>query len=186
MRAVATTDFLAEPEDLAVWLGVPAPDPKLLQALGAASNRFRGQVRHPVSFVGGDVITLDGDGTNTLLLPVEPVTALEKLVLSGTELVDGTDFEWSQDGFVRRLNGLWPCRLRCVQITYSHGYALIPDDISEVVIDQARVLFVVRPGVQTAQVGGQSIGFGAQAAVGVTAQWSEVVAKYRLNRGDRT
>lgn len=186
MLAVTATDYLADPEDLAVWLGVPASDTKLLQALAAASNRFRGQVRHPVSFVADDTITLDGHGTSSILLPAEPVTAIAGLSLDGVELVDGTDYEWSQDGYVRRLNYLWPNRLRCIEVTYSHGYADIPPDIAEAIVDQARAQYVVRPGVQTVQVGGQSVGFGAQASVGVTKQWSEAVARYRLNRGDRT
>lgn len=186
MLAVTATDYLADPEDLAVWLGVPASDSKLLQALAAASNRFRGQVRHPVSFVAGDVITLDGQGTSSIFLPAQPVTAVESLTLDGTALVDGTDFEWSQDGFVRRLGCLWPNRLRCIEISYSHGYAIIPADIAEAVVDQARAQYAVRPGVQSVQVGGQSVNFGAQASVGVTAQWSAAVARYQLNRGDRT
>lgn len=185
MLAVTATDYLADPEDLAVWLGVPASDTKLLQALAAASNRFRGQVRHPVSFVAGDVITLDGHGTSSVFLPAQPVTAVESLKLDGTELVDGTDFEWSEDGFVRRLGCLWPNRLRCIEVSYSHGFTVIPADISEAVVDQARAQYVARPGVQSVQVGGQSVSFGAQSSVGVTAQWSSAVARYRLNRGDR-
>lgn len=184
MPAVATTDFLAPPADLAVWLGVPATDPKLRAALGAASSRFRGQVRHPVSYVADETLVLDGYGTKTVLLPAAPVTAVSELLLDGVELVDGTDFEWSQDGYVRRLGCVWPNRLRCIQITQSHGYDPIPEDIAEVIIDQARSQYTVRPGVQSMQVGGQSIGFGAQASIGVTAQWSAMVEKYKLNRGD--
>lgn len=187
MRAVATTDYLADPADLAIWLGVPDTEPKLLQALGAASSRFRGQVRHHVSLVTGDVLTLDGHGARSVLLPAEPVTAVTSLLLDGEALVDGTDFEWSEDGYLRRLGcGLWPNKLRCIRITYSHGYAEIPEDIAEAVIDQARSQYIVRPGVATMQVGGQQVGFGAQASIGVTAQWSAAVEKYRLNRGDRT
>ncbi|MFF1709315.1 mobile element protein [Streptomyces sp. NPDC058268] len=184
---MATTDYLADPADLAIWLGVPDTDPKLLQALGAASSRFRGQVRHHVSLVTDDEFTLDGTGTRSILLPAQPVTAVASLRLEGAELVDGTDFEWSQDGYVRRLGcGLWPNKLRCIQGVYSHGYAVIPEDIAEAVIDQARSQYIVRPGVATMQVGGQQVGFGAQASIGVTAQWSAAVEKYRLNRGDRT
>lgn len=184
---MATTDYLAEPADLAIWLGVPATDPKLLQALAAASSRFRGQVRHHVSLVTDDLLTLDGNGSRSVLLPAEPVAAVTSLLLNGDPLVDGTDFEWSEDGYVRRLGcGLWPNKLRCIRITYSHGYAEIPEDIAEAVIDQARAQHAVRPGVQSVQVGGQSVAFGAQASIGVTAQWSAAVAKYRLNRGDRT
>lgn len=184
---MATTDYLADPADLAVWLPVPADDPKLLAALAAASSRFRGAVRHPVTAVAGDTVVLDGAGRVSLLLPAAPVTAVTEVLLDGEALVDGADFSWSADGFLRRLGGaVWPDHLRCVQVTYDHGYAQVPEDIAEVVVDQARVLYAVKAGVQTVQAGGITTTFGAQAAVGVSAQWSAAVEKYRLNAGERT
>ncbi|GGU52601.1 mobile element protein [Streptomyces lavendofoliae] len=182
---MVATDPLADPAELAVWLGVPETDPKLLAALNAASRRFRGAVRHPVSLVSGDTVVLDGTGAHSLLLPAAPVVSVESVELEGAALTAGTDYDWSADGYLRRLTTTWPDRLRCLHVTYTHGYALIPEDIKEVVIDQARAMYRVQPGVQTMQVGGQSIGFGAQASIGVTAQWSAMVEKYRLNRGDR-
>ncbi|KMS71768.1 mobile element protein [Streptomyces leeuwenhoekii] len=183
---MATTDYLAEPADLAVWLGVPADDPKLRQALAAASSRFRGAVRHPVTAVTGDVVTVDGTGRESVPLPAAPVTAVSEVRLDGALLAEAADFSWSSDGYLRRLGGqVWPDRLRCIQVTYSHGYEVVPEDIAEVVIDQARALYTVLPGVQTRQVGGQSVTFGVQAAIGVTAQWTAAVERYRLNAGDR-
>jgi hypothetical protein len=184
VRAVATTDFLADPDDLAVWLGVPASDTKLRQALGAASSRFRGAVRHHVSFVADEAVVLDGNGKESLLLPAAPVTAVSSVQVDGTELTYSTDFEWSADGFLRRVGACWPDRLRCIEVVYSHGYEFIPDDIAEVVIDQARAQYAVRPGLTSMTVGGQSVAFGAQASIGVTSQWKTAVEKYRLNSGD--
>lgn len=184
---MVATDPLANPAELSVWLGVPETDQKLVAALNAASRRFRGAVRHPVSLVAADTIVLDGNGCESLLLPAAPVTAVTSVELDGTALVLDTDYAWSSDGYLRRLGGsCWPARLRCIEVTYSHGHALIPDDIQEVVIDQARAIYAVQPGVQQKTVGSQSVTFGAQAATGVTAQWSTVVERYRLNAGDRS
>lgn len=182
---MVATDYLADPAELAAWLPVGEDDPKLLAALRAASRRFRGAVRHPVNLTAGDTVTLDGRGSESILLPTAPVVSVTSLLLDGEELADGAGFAWSEDGFIRRLCGYWPDRLRCITVTYDHGFAEIPDDIQEVVIDQARSMYRVQPGVQTIQAGGESITYGAQAAVGVTAQWSAVVEKYQLNRGDR-
>ncbi|MFE2497088.1 mobile element protein [Streptomyces scopuliridis] len=179
------TDYLADPADLAAWLPVGEDDPKLLAALKASSRRFRGAVRHPVTLTAGDVVTLDGTGRESVLLPAAPVTAVASLLLDGEVLAVAVDFSWSADGFLRRLGYCWPDRLRCIEVTYSHGYAQIPEDIQEVVVDQARAMYRVQPGVQTIQAGGESITYGVQAAAGVTAQWSAVVEKYQLNRGDR-
>jgi hypothetical protein len=184
VRAVATTDYLADPADLAVWLGVPEDDPKLLQALAAASSRFRAAVRHHVSFVAGDTVVRDGTGTESLLLPAAPVTEIASVTLDGEALVYDTDYRWSEDGFLRRNGACWPDKLRCIEVVYSHGFELIPEDIAEAVIDQARAQYAVRPGLTSMTVGGQSVGFGAQASIGVTSQWTTAVAKYQLNRGD--
>lgn len=182
---MVATDPLADPAELAVWLGVPQTDSKLQAALNAASRRFRGAVRHPVTLVFGDTVVLDGNGREALLLPAAPVTAVASVELDSEVLEHGVAYEWSADGFLRRLGGCWPDRLRCVEVTYSHGYAMVPEDIQEVVLDQARAIYAVTPGVQQKTVGSQSVTFGAQAATGVTAQWSAMVEKYRLNAGDR-
>lgn len=178
-------DPLADPQELADWLGVAVDDPKMLRALNAASRRFRGAVHHPVTFVEDDVVTLDGNGRRSLLLPAAPVTEVSEVLLDDEPLTEGEDYSWSANGYLRRPCGLvWPDRLRCLQVTYSHGYAEVPEDIAEVVIDQARAMYVVVPGVQSKQVGGQSVTYGAQAATGVTAQWTAAVERHQLGAGD--
>ncbi|MFF8879606.1 mobile element protein [Streptomyces flaveolus] len=183
--ALPPDGLLADPARLAAWLPVSAEDPKLLEALRAASSRFVGAVRHPVRLVENDTVTLYGDGTDRLLLPAAPVVSVVSVDLDGDPLALGTGYRIRRDvGILRRCGGVWPDWGE-VTVTYSHGYDPIPDEIEEVVIDQARTIYRVQPGVQTVQAGGESITYGAQAAIGVTSQWSEAVAAYRLNRGDR-
>lgn len=177
---MATDDYLADPDELAVWLGKPADDPKLLNALRAATRRFRGAVGHRVTLVTDDVVTLDGGGRRSLLLPVWPTTAVASVVLDGTELVEGMDYSWSDTGVLRRLGDAWPDRLRCLVVTYSHGWVVVPEDIQEAVLDQARSMYTVVPGLQSKTVGAQSVTFGAQAAIGVTSQWSSAVDRYKV------
>jgi hypothetical protein len=181
-------EFLADQAELAEWLDKPADDPKLLAALRAATRRFRGAVGHPMDLVSDDAVTLDGNGRESLLLPVWPVTAVTSVELDGELLIDGTDYSWSEAGMLRRLGyACWPDRLRCIDVVYSHGFGLdlegIPQDVQEAVIDQARTMFTVVPGVQSRAVGGQSVTFGATAAVGVSDQWSKAVARYKVRTG---
>jgi hypothetical protein len=181
---VAADEFLADPAELATWLGRDEDDPKLLAALRAASRRFRGAVGHLVTLVTDEVVTLDGNGRESLLLPVWPTVAVAGVLLDGQEVVDGTDFAWSDAGMLRRLGGeRWPDRLRCVQVTYTHGWTDVPEDIQEAVIDQARTIFTVRPGLQTMQTGGQTLTFGATAATGVTDQWARAVDRHKVRTG---
>lgn len=182
MVALPPDGLLAFPEDLAVWLPVPADDPKLLAALTAASRRFAGAVRHPVARVTGDTVTLYGDGTDRLLLPAAPVVAIAQVLLDGAAV---TDYRVRRDAGVLRRDGCgsWPDWAE-IEVTYDHGWDPIPVDVQEAVIDQARTIYRVQPGVQTVQAGGESITYGLQAAVGVTSQWTAAVEAHRLNRGD--
>ncbi|MFE9845776.1 mobile element protein [Streptomyces goshikiensis] len=177
---MATDTPLADPAELATWLRVPADDLLLLATLRSASRRFRGAVRHEVNLVEGDVVTLDGNGRESLLLPVWPTVAVTKVLLDGKELVDGTDYSWSAAGILRRLGcQVWPDRLRCIEVTYSHGWAEIPADISDAVIEQARAAFRSEPGIKSKAVGGQSVTF----ETGVTGQWSETVQRHQVRTG---
>lgn len=182
---MAATDLLADPDELAVWLGVPADNPQLLAALTAASRRFRGAVGHPITFVEGDTTVLDGNGRTEILLPAAPVTAITSVTLDDTLLVEGTDYTWSADGYLRRADCQpWPDRLRCLTVVWDHGTVEVPEDIQEAVIDQARSMFRVQPGIQSYTAGSESVTFGAQASVGVTSQWSSAVARHRLGTAE--
>jgi hypothetical protein len=180
----ADESLLADPAELAAKLGRSEDDPKLLYALRAASRRFRGQVGHPVILVADVVVVLDGLGRESLLLPVWPTVAVAEVLLDGVLLVEGTDYDWSEAGILRRLGcARWPDRLRCLQVTYSHGWADIPEDIQEVVLERAEAGFTIPVGVQSKAVGGQSVTFGAQAASGSTEAWTLAVARHKVRTG---
>ncbi|MEV5977492.1 mobile element protein [Streptomyces sp. NPDC052114] len=173
--------LLAEPAALDAYLGVGVDNPQLLAALYAASSRFRGHVRHPVTRVTGDVEQHDGDGTNVLHLRAAPIIAVTLVEVDGTAVTDYKVLRRS--GVLKRTVGCWPVDAE-IDVTYDHGLALVPADIAEVVVDQARVIYRVDPAIQQVSTGSDSVTFAATAAVGVTSQWSEAVAAYRLNHGD--
>ncbi|MFF9568497.1 mobile element protein [Streptomyces sp. NPDC014685] len=177
----ADDDYLADPADLALILGKPADDPKLLLRLRQASARFRGAVRHRVTLVTDDEVTLDGTGRESLLLPVWPTVVVTSVHLDGVLLTEGTDYQWSHDGILRRLGcGYWPDRLRCLRVVYTHGWAVVPEDIAEVVLDKAAAMDAIPIGVASKAVGGQSVTYGAQQAIGVTEQWSQAVERHKI------
>ncbi|MCY9786834.1 hypothetical protein KIK06_23405 [Nocardiopsis sp. EMB25] len=176
--------LLADPAELAEVLGVPVDDPTLVARVRAASRRFLGAVR-PTSFtpVDGASIWLNGDGSTTLLLPACPVRAVTTVEVDG-EALAADDFEWSEEGVLRRVCARWPDRLRSVRVVLDHGYMAVPEDVQEVVLDQAEAAFNIRKGVQSVSVDGQSVTYGTQSAVGVTQAWADAVTRYAL-RGDR-
>lgn len=174
--------YLATPEQLATLTKLPAASPTLLLALERASNRFRGEVGHPVHQVVGDTIWLDGDGTDTLLLPAAPFTTI-------TVEVDGavvTDFKPARrSGILRRPSG-WPDGLENIEIVYTHGYETIPGDIVDAVLEQAQTQLFAMPAISSQGIGPGNVSYEKAATVGVTQRWADTVARYSLNGGDRS
>ena len=95
---------LARAEDVATWFpGVALDDPKLLEALAEASNRFRGAVRHYVSAEMADVV-LDGTGSAYLSLPSINVQR-EGFVCTVDGSVDLVPVGVSPSGAIKRMDG---------------------------------------------------------------------------------
>lgn len=174
---------LADADDLATKLGVPATDGKLLLALSRASDRFRGAVGHDVSLVDDDTIELDGDGTYSLLLPAAPVTRTPVVKVAGTEI---TDFSVSRSKGILRRKTVWPDDLGNIEVTYSHGYDPVPGYVQDAVLEQAELQYQILAGVAQMTLSSESFSFGSQATVGVTSRWADAVARQQLNRGDRS
>ncbi|MER7967782.1 mobile element protein [Streptomyces sp. NPDC096080] len=178
---VGPDPFLAPAADLAVMLAVPADDVQLLAALRAASARFRGQVRHPVSLVTDDTTVLDGSGRALLQLPAAPVVAIHSVRVDGVTL-EGVRVR-RQAGLLLHPGGCWD-EWSEVEVRWDHGHAPVPADVAEAVIDQARTIYRTDPAIQQITTGTESVSFAATAAVGITEQWRAAVEAHRLNRGD--
>lgn len=179
-------DCLAEPADLALWIGVPDDDRRMLAALRSASARFRGAVRWHVTYRARDEMWLDSRGGRVLHLPTMRVDKVHRVVVDGVEL-DPSGYRWSVDGLLERVGGVWPTGYRTVLVVADHGYDPIPDDIQEAVIDLARLIYATKPGISSMQVGGITTSFstGGRHAVGTTEAWEQAVAAHRIERGDR-
>lgn len=135
-------DTLAGVEDLRTFLGRPATfDPSTADLyLRLASNEVRAACGRTFDEVTDDVLLVDGTGTGTLLLPEPPITAVAEIVEApGTDyeavLSATTAFEWSATGVLRRLDGrTFVRRFRWYRVTYSHGFADVPDEVAGVVL----------------------------------------------------
>lgn len=173
--------YLATPQDLATLTKLAADSPILLLALDRASERFRQAVGHPVHLVTDDVILVDGNGSDTLVLPAAPATEISVKV-DGTAV---TDYSASLRAGILRRAARWPDGLGNIEVTYTHGYADIPGGIRDAVLEQAALSATVPAGIQSEAAGGMSVTWGQTATTGVTQKWSDAVAAYRL-QGDRS
>ncbi|MFG2400769.1 hypothetical protein [Streptomyces lydicus] len=146
---------LATAADLAA-AGATVTGPAADMALRRASARVRKYTRQTLTLVEGETITLAGGG-RVLALPqrplvvdaAHPLTVTELSGMTGIELacIEGRDFTrlgseltrgepWYQPTRLmgwpwNRPSGVWAPQVR---VTYSHGYAEVPDDVVDVVL----------------------------------------------------
>jgi hypothetical protein len=155
---VTTPPPLAQVADLQAAMQRPIDPTQAALAIRRASARVRRWTRQTITVVQGETIVLPG-GDRVLRLPDRPlivdannplavveladlggvqITCIENrdYIRTGDELTRG--YPWYAPGrlmgWPRRNLGVWAPR---VQITYSHGYQDVPDDIVDVVLDLA-------------------------------------------------
>lgn len=130
----------------------------LTAALDAACEDIRDYTHQTLSPVANETIVVDGTGTQWLLLPQAPVTAVASITIDknlDTELVV-TDATWRSDGTVYR-KCMWPCGASNITFVYSHGYATMPSNLVRVACELARVaLYPSTPGFRSETIGGYS------------------------------
>ncbi len=97
-------------------------DPK---AVLAAEDQVRDFCGWHVAPSRTETITLDGSGTNLLLLPSTHVTAISSISENGVALA-AAYYSWSEDGVVEKLYGCWTRKRRAVQVSLTHGYPTCP------------------------------------------------------------
>lgn len=136
-------------------------------AVNHASGLVRAVARQTFSFTSQETVVLAGMGERVLTLPERPLvvgvgnplTVVELGEFGGVSitLVEDRDYSrlgneltrgwpwWYNSGGQRlmgfpytRALGVWAPR---VQVTYSHGYATVPDDIQGMVLDAAAALY---------------------------------------------
>lgn len=185
--------MLADPAELAARLRVDPTDALVALAVRRASDRFRAAVRHPVTQVLGDAVVINGSGSDTLLLPVAPVTAIASVTITWPALtgmpptlVTGYQADRAH-GILRRDADWWPDGLGNIEVVCDHGYPAdqVPGDIADAVLEQAEQQYLALAGIEQAHQGQQAINFGKNFG-GVTQRWVEAVARYQLGGGDRS
>jgi len=123
---------LADLDDFAAVCGVP-DDPVAAQAwLDQATTLLQSLTGQTLLPVTDDAVLLDGDGTNVIVLPEVPVTAVASVEAEGVPL-STDEYEWSSDGLLRITGGpcvVWPNRYQALKVVYSHGFNPMPNDLA--------------------------------------------------------
>lgn len=138
--------------DLAGYLGVEVDTLGWLGefSVRAASEAVEGILDHTITLVTDDEVTMDGTGTDALILHELPAVEVSTVTVDDIELDPEADYSLGTAGILfRTFPSVWTRGRRNVVVVYSHGWAEIGDtdgdqvpmDIREAALDYAREVF---------------------------------------------
>lgn len=186
-------DLFCSLDDLADFLQLTISNPgPALRAIEGATAAIQNHCHQQLIVVANDVVTLRTRGQSLLILPEQPVTAVASIVENGVALVNDVDYNWGSDGIVERWNSAWRWGATSpgsVVVTYSHGYATIPQIIREVCIRSASRAYQSGlraaalagvPGVQSEQLPDYTIQYQPDTAAGGASSLGASAAPFLL------
>lgn len=176
-------------QDIVDYLGRgDTTDPGMIIALDAACDTVRTFTERDFNRTVGTA-TLDGSGTDALLLPQLPVNSAGTITVNGTAV---TDYTLNSNGILFRgsvssegstyTRSTWPEGRQNVVVTYDHGYdpADLPRDVRMVALSLASRLVVQGVAVEE-QVGDVRVRY-AGAAMDLTSTEKIILRKYKPTR----
>lgn len=179
----------ASTDELGHFLGEELADARLIQAemfLELATAQIQGWTRQRIEAVADDEVVLAGTRDWELELPERPVTSATVTAVDGIALVEGS-YRLSGSKLIRPGGWCGPWGLQSgnapsgllqawwwdvpsrVEVTYSHGFATIPDDVRMVCLQLAARLLQNPTGVAQETIGNYSVMYEARNAVGTAA-----------------
>lgn len=145
------------------------------RAIEGASAAIQNYCHQTLELIADDTLTLDCNGGTRLFLPELPVVKVAGVVEDGEALVAGDDYKLGQHGILHRIGRNWLAGIQIITVTYTHGYATLPDDIVAVCIRAAARAYQAGlraeemggiPGVASTSLGDYSVAFGTETGAG--------------------
>lgn len=143
------------------------------RAVSEATAAIRNYTRQYLELVENEAITLDSRGGARLFLPELPVVSVASVVEDDEMLDVDDDYKLGQHGILHRVGGArWATGIQIITVTYSHGYATLPDDIVAIATRAASRAYQsglraaedeAALGVQAKSLGDFSVQYGSEA-----------------------
>jgi len=142
------------------------------RAIVEATVAIQNYCRQQIELAEDEEITLDSAGGTRVFLPELPVIDVSVVVEDDETLDVDDDYKLGQHGILHRVGAYWTSGIQIVQITYSHGYATIPDDVVSICARAAARAYQAGlraaevegvPGVASKSLGDYAVAFGAEA-----------------------
>jgi len=190
--------------DVGTFLGatISANDAQVLQAIKEVTAVIKNYCNQVIEQVQNDTIKLDGQLAMKLFLPELPVQSITSVKVAG-EVLPVTRYALAENGVLWYQHGVWPLGAQNIEVTYTHGYAAIPDDIKGVCYRAAARLYQAQlkakrqdfvPGLSSVSVGDWSESYegdkgaagesdkGVSAARALLMSEKEILNRYRYKR----
>lgn len=188
--------FATEAE-LEAYTGTSIATTRAELLLDLATGAIRAYTNQTISRVTSDVVVLPGSWSNRLELPERPVVSVATVKIDDTTLVADTDYVWDgrwtllrgtseagvlviNDGPLISSHGDWGGAGAQVTVTYTHGFATIPDDIKGVCLALAARSLASPDGVNSESVGSYSVSYSRSGgAVSLLDEERRLLDRYR-------
>ena len=167
-------------DDVAALLMLEISDPDEVQAciraIDEATAAIQNYCHQELEYAANDVLTLDCPGGSKIFLPELPVISVSTVVENEVTLTVTTDYKLGQFGILYRVGRSWAAGVQNVVVTYSHGYADIPDDILGVCTRAASRIYQAGlrakeqngiVGVANMALGDYQVGYASEAGGGI-------------------
>lgn len=174
-------------------LGVGETDDLATIALDSACYTIRGFLHQTINKVVNDTIAIDCDGTDTIMLPEAPVISVsdvQRIALpvwvtddiepSLNTTLDPSSYlvEYDRGMLVLRAGGVWADDRGAVQVTYTHGYDVIPTDIRIVALTVAARIY--DQGLAKAEtIGNTRLVYSHDESLGLSPREKDMLVKHR-------
>ena len=147
------------------------------RAITEASAAIRNYCHQYIELVEDEAVTFDvWAACWRLFLPELPVVSVASVVEDDEALDVDDDYQLANHGQLVRVGRRWPVGVQIVTVTYTHGYATIPDDIAAVCARAAARRFQAGlkaadsdgvPGITAKALGDFSVSFTSEAGGGM-------------------
>jgi len=130
--------------NMKIYAGIAAEvetwDAILTVLINAVSTVFDSVTCRNLKHATYEEILLDGNGQKDLDLPNWPITWFSISFLEdGVTLTEGEDFLlYGNEGYIHKINGVWPKQRKVLKLTYKAGYAAdsVPADLELICMKQ--------------------------------------------------
>lgn len=162
--------------DIEHFLQITVPAAKVdaaNRAITEATAAIQNYCHQVLEAVAGEAIILDCIGGARILLPELPVNAVAAAIEDGDLLLVDDDYKLGQHGILYRIDTTWAVGIQIIEVTYDHGYAVIPDDIVSIATRAASRAYQAGlraeemsavPGITALSLGDYSVSFGGEGA----------------------